>query len=86
MWISPALVTVLIRDSEGGCLLPSKLGVQLAGKPTDSLEYSDEVDIQQFVRLMVGDAITALGLGGVLKDHVEVPLYVIIPDVIVVRI
>jgi hypothetical protein len=85
MWISPDLVTIPIEDSKGR-LLPSKLGTQLAGKFIDHLEYSNEVDIQQYVRHMVGDAITALGLGGVLNDHVEVALYGIIPDVIVVRI
>jgi hypothetical protein len=86
MWIQPDRVTVPIRDSEDGRLLPSELGGKLGRKPTYPLEYSNEVDIQHFVRALVGDAITSLGLGEVLREHVEVALYGIIPDVIVVRV
>jgi hypothetical protein len=90
MWIQPDRVTVPIRDSEGGSLFPSKLGGHLGGGELtyslDSLEYNNEVDIQQYVRDVVADAIRALGLGGVLNHHVEVALYGIIPDVIVVRV
>jgi hypothetical protein len=84
MWIQPSCVTVPIRDDPKGSLLPSMLGVQLGA--AYSFEYINEVDIQQYVRHLVNDAITALGLEGVLRNHVEVALYGIIPDVIVVRV
>ena len=85
MWISPALVTIPTKDEESR-LLVSLLGTQVNASSGGSLTYSNEVDIQQYVRNMVIDAITALGLKHVLQNHVEVALYGIIPDVIVVRI
>jgi hypothetical protein len=85
MWIPPEKVTVPICNSEGQ-LLVSRLGAQLPGNPGYSLMYSNEVDIQQIVRNMVCDAIRALGLRGVLDDHVEIALYGTVRDVIVVRI
>jgi hypothetical protein len=85
MWISPDRVTVPIRDGNKSFLV-SLLGGQLSAHRDDTLTYLNEIDIQLFVRHMVVDAITALGLKEVLNNHVEVALYGIIPDVIVVRV
>jgi hypothetical protein len=87
MWISPDRVTVPIRDGNKSFLV-SLLGGggQLSSHRDDILTYSNEIDIQQFVRHMVVEAITALGLKEVLNNHVEVALYGIILDVIVLRV
>jgi hypothetical protein len=52
----------------------------------DGLTYCNEIEVKIFVQAMVIDAIRCLGLRGVLESHVEVAMYSMIPDVVVVKV
>jgi hypothetical protein len=83
-WVDPKKITIPICDESGVTLLPSELGAKV-WENYGGLTYSNEIDVQFFVQSMVNDVIKALGLEYLLKSHMEVALYSMIPDVIVLK-
>ena len=63
--------------------LPSKLGPSSFSVPY--LEYLNETAAQSYSACLVEDAIRCLGLSDKLKSHLEVTLYSMIPDIIVIE-
>jgi hypothetical protein len=83
MWAEPKNITIPIYSDNQSTRLPSELGAK-GGSGTFS--YCNEIEVQILVQAMVNDAIRCLGLRGVLKSHVEVAMYSMIPDVVVVKV
>jgi hypothetical protein len=84
MWAEPENITIPVYSDSQSTRLPSELGAKVG---LGGLTYCNEIEVQIFVQAMVNDAIRCLGLRGVLDSHVvEVAMYSIIPDVVVVKV
>jgi hypothetical protein len=83
MWAEPENIKIPIYSDAQSTRLPSELGAKVG---SGGLTYCNEIGVQVFVQAMVNDAIRCLGLRGVLESHVEVAMYSMIPDVVVVKV
>ena len=65
-----------------GKLLPSHLGAHTL----PLRQYQNEADVQNFVACLVQDAIRACGLEDIVEMHLEMSMFSVVPDLVVVKI
>lgn len=82
MWLETHEIIIPIQSKEGK-LLPSVLGASYAAQE-GHFSYNNEFDVQHLVMEMVKDAINALGLAKFVAAHLEIVLYTLKPDMVVV--
>ena len=85
-WCQPKSISIPTKN-EKGILLTCVLGPYFANNQNNYgvPGYENEIDVQLLVKLMVDDAIKCLGLNHEIKAHLEIGMYAMVPDIVVVR-
>jgi hypothetical protein len=80
MWLDPKKVTIPVTDQRELSSLPSKFNSATDGKHT----YVNEFGVQAFCQRLITDALYALGLDADVMSHLEISIYTMKPDIMLV--
>jgi hypothetical protein len=83
VWMDPKAVKIPFQYKDES-LASSELGSKYLGQDCSTFSYANEFDVQNLVIAIVSDAIQALGLPRKVKAHLEITMYTLWPDMVVV--
>ena len=72
--------------NDDGSFMTSLIGTALSPCEDGLFAYSNELDFHHLCKLLVDDAIMSLGLVGTVKSRMELSLYSLIPDIVIVEV